>query len=175
MFALREQASPIAKDVVEIRINSHLARENKLTTQHTWATKATWVATFRDDYQRVGTGSYLTLVSSSTRKPHRVVCGWPEHYPFYHLWSEVRYHPTQLPSSYYVSGGISARMRQYTTLSLLQGAQPMQSLINTGGSYHLWSLEYHVAHSHSFPSSILHFPLVAPLGLVENNKNPSPT
>jgi hypothetical protein len=31
MFALREQASTIAEDIVEIRINSHIARENNLT------------------------------------------------------------------------------------------------------------------------------------------------
>jgi hypothetical protein len=148
---------------------------NNLTTRHTWAMKATRVATFHDDYQRVRTKSYLTPVPSSRWKPHRVVRGWPEHYLFYHPWSEVRYHPTQRPSSYYVSGGISARMRQYTTQSLLQGAQQTWSLIDTGGGYHLQSSEYHVAHSHSFPSSILHFPLLASLGLVEDNQNPSLT
>jgi hypothetical protein len=31
--------------------------------------------------------------------------------------------------------------------------------------YYLQSSEYHAAHSHSFPSSILHFSLVAPPGL----------
>jgi hypothetical protein len=39
-FELIEQASPISEGVTEIRINSHLARENNLTTQHTRATKA---------------------------------------------------------------------------------------------------------------------------------------
>jgi hypothetical protein len=60
---------------MEIPINNHLARENNLTTWHMWAMKATRVATFRDDYQRVRAGSYLTLVPSSTRKAHQVVRG----------------------------------------------------------------------------------------------------
>jgi hypothetical protein len=30
-----EQASPVSEGVTEISINSHLARENNLTTQHT--------------------------------------------------------------------------------------------------------------------------------------------
>jgi hypothetical protein len=34
MFELREQASPISEVVMEIRINSHLVRENNLTTRH---------------------------------------------------------------------------------------------------------------------------------------------
>jgi hypothetical protein len=41
---------------MEIRINSHLARENNLTTRHTCAMEATQVATFPNDYQRVGPG-----------------------------------------------------------------------------------------------------------------------
>jgi hypothetical protein len=56
MFGCREQASPISEGVTEIRINSHLARENNLTTRLPRATKATQVVTFCDDYQRVGLG-----------------------------------------------------------------------------------------------------------------------
>ncbi len=40
-----------------------------------------------------------------------------------------------------------------------------QSLINTGGGYHLGALNFRSDHSSSFPSSILHFPLIAPPGL----------
>jgi hypothetical protein len=39
-------------------------------------------------------GSYLTLVSSSTRMPRWTHRGWPEHYPIVHLWIKVRYRPT---------------------------------------------------------------------------------
>jgi hypothetical protein len=45
------------------------------------------------------------------------------------------------------------------------GAQLTWSLIDTGGGYHLRSSDYETYHSHSFPSGILHFPLVAPPGL----------
>jgi hypothetical protein len=44
---LKEQVSPISESVTEIQINSHLARENNLTTR---------VVTFRNDYQRVELG-----------------------------------------------------------------------------------------------------------------------
>jgi hypothetical protein len=40
--------------------------------------------------------------------------------------------------------------------------QPTRALINTGGSYHLGALNIRSDHS---PSSILHFPLIAPLDL----------
>jgi hypothetical protein len=40
--------------------------------------------------------------------------------------------------------------------------QPTQALINIGGGYHLEPLNTRSDHSPSFPSSILHFPLIAP-------------
>jgi hypothetical protein len=58
---------------------------------------------------------------------------------------------------------------------LLQGAQPTWSLIDTGEGYHRQSSEYHAAHYNSFPSSILHFPLVAQPGIEQTHKNPSIT
>jgi hypothetical protein len=60
-----EQASPISEGVTDIWIDITL-QGNNLTTWHTWATQAPRVATIRNDYQRVETGSYLALVSSST-------------------------------------------------------------------------------------------------------------
>jgi hypothetical protein len=43
--------------------------------------------------------------------------------------------------------------------------QPMRALIDTGGGYHFEVLNIRSDHSASFPSSILHFPLIAPPGL----------
>jgi hypothetical protein len=43
--------------------------------------------------------------------------------------------------------------------------QPMRALIDTGRGYHIEVPNIRSDHSHSFPSSILHFPLIAPLGL----------
>jgi hypothetical protein len=41
MFEHSEQASPISEGFTEIRINSHLARENNLTTRHMCTMEAT--------------------------------------------------------------------------------------------------------------------------------------
>jgi hypothetical protein len=49
MFERSEQASPLSEGVMEIQINSHLSKENNLTTRHSWATEDTLVATFRYD------------------------------------------------------------------------------------------------------------------------------
>jgi hypothetical protein len=48
---------------------------------------------------------------------------------------------------------------------LFNRAQPMQALIDTSGGYHLEALNIRSNHSPSFPSSILHFPLIAAPGL----------
>jgi hypothetical protein len=48
---------------------------------------------------------------------------------------------------------------------LFNRAQPMWALIDTGGGYHLEALNFRSDHSPSLPSSILHFPLIAPPGL----------
>jgi hypothetical protein len=44
-------------------------------------------------------------------------------------------------------------------------AQPMRALIDTGRAITLELQIYDPDHSSSFPSSILHFPLIAPTGL----------
>jgi hypothetical protein len=48
---------------------------------------------------------------------------------------------------------------------LFNRAQPMQASIDTGRGYHLEALNIRSDHSHSFPSSILYFPLIAPPSL----------
>jgi hypothetical protein len=44
--------------------------------------------------------------------------------------------------------------------------QPTWALTNTGGGYHHEALNIRSDHSPSFPSSILHFPLIDPPGLI---------
>jgi hypothetical protein len=119
-----------------------LQEKNNLTTRHTWATKATQVSTFHDDYQRVETGPYLALVPSSTWKPRWVVRGWPEHCPFNHPWSEVRYHPTRRPlkATKFARTHIT-HMRLYIIDACCRG-QLTWSLIDTGKGYHIWKFEY---------------------------------
>jgi hypothetical protein len=48
-------------------------------------------------------------------------------------------------------------------------AQPTCALTDTGRGYHLGALNFRSDHSSSFPSSILHFPLIAPPGLILNH------
>jgi hypothetical protein len=45
----------------------------------------------------------------------------------------------------------------------------MRALTDTGGGYHLEAPNIRSDHSPSFPSNILHFPLIAPLGLILNH------
>jgi hypothetical protein len=57
-----------------------------------------------------------------------------------------------------------SRMRQYTTQTCSLGSDD-RSLINSGGGYHLGASNIISDHSPSFPSSILHFSLIASPGL----------
>jgi hypothetical protein len=107
-------------------------------------------------------GFYLALVPSSTRMPRWTHRGWSEHYPIIHPWSEVRYHPTRrhvkllslvIPYFSYVSVHFKC---------LFIRIQPMRVLTDTGGDYHLEASNFRSARSPSSPSSIFHFPLIAP-------------
>jgi hypothetical protein len=60
-------------------------------------------------------------------------------------------------------------MRQYIIKCLFIRTQPMRVLIDIGGRYNLRSSELTTAPSLTFPSCILHFPLVAPPDLILNH------
>jgi hypothetical protein len=47
--------------------------------------------------------------------------------------------------------------------------QPTRALTDTGGSYHLGAPNFGSDHASSFPSGILPFALIAPLGLILNH------
>jgi hypothetical protein len=123
---------------------------------HGWQQFMTW--------PKSRAGSYLTLASSSTRMPQRTHRGWPEHYPIVHPWSEVRYCPTYQHTKYSVWGFNMSHMRQYTTQTCSLWPND-QSLIDSGGGYHLGAPNIRSDQSPSLPSSILCFPLIAPPGL----------
>jgi hypothetical protein len=110
-------------------------------------------------------GSYLTLVPSSTCMPRQTQCGWPEHYPIIHPWSEVRCRPTTRHTKLLNLGIPYVLYAPVHFKCLFNRAQPMRALIDTGEGYHLETLNIRSDHSPSFPSSILHFPLIAPPGL----------
>jgi hypothetical protein len=64
-----------------------------------------------------------------------------------------------------------SRMRQYIINAYCNMVQPTRSLIDTGGSYHLQSFKYENRSLSTFPSGILHFPLVASSGLTYSYKS----
>jgi hypothetical protein len=110
-------------------------------------------------------------VLSSTRMPRWTHRGWLKHYLIVHSWSEVWYHPThrhtkllslEIPYVPYVSVHFKC---------LFIRTQPTQSWMDIGGGYdlgvpNLWSRPLS-----TFPSTILHFPLIA--HLVSNYANHS--
>jgi hypothetical protein len=115
------KTSPMSKGVMEIRINSQPCKGINLTTRHTqaqghheWQQFITWSTS------RVG--SYLTLVPFSTCMPRRTHCGWPEHYPIIHPWSEIRYHLTHWHTMLLSLGFHMSRMRQYIQVLVQQGS-----------------------------------------------------
>jgi hypothetical protein len=63
-----------------------------------------------------------------------------------------------------------ARMCQYIINTSCRGQTDV--VLNRHVGYHLRSSKYHAAHSHSFPSDILHFPLVATSGLTLSQQEP---
>jgi hypothetical protein len=109
-------------------------------------------------------GSYLALVPSSTRMPRRTHCGWPDTIP-YNIHKEVGYHPTRRHAKLLslVIPYVSYASVHFKCLFIR--TQPTRALIDTGGDYHLGALNIRLDHSSSFPSSILHFHLIAPPGL----------
>jgi hypothetical protein len=158
MFEHSEQASPVSEGVAETRINITLQDIN-LATRHTWATKAIQVATFRDDYQRVELGPpypsvifhVKTLMGSSWVARTLSQC---------HPWSTVGCRPTQRPSTLLsLWDPINLICTITQLIACCNRAQPMRSLIDTGGGYHLRSSEYENRLLSTFPSGILHFSL----------------
>jgi hypothetical protein len=103
-------------------------------------------------------GSYLTIVPSSTRMPQWTHRGWPDTIP-YDIHKEVGYHPTQCHMMLVsLWDPMKSRMRQYTTQSVFIQIQLTRALIDSGGGYMLELWIYDPDHFLSFPSSILHNP-----------------
>jgi hypothetical protein len=111
--------SSISEDVAEIRINSQPYKGNNLTIRHTSTTKANewplFAMTIKESVRILPHCSAIFHVKASW-----AVRGWPDTIPSEQPYNEVSYHPAQRPLSYLASGGISARMRQYTTQMLVR-------------------------------------------------------
>jgi hypothetical protein len=154
--------SPMSEGVVEIRINNQPCKGINLTIQHMqaqrhheWQPFTTW--------SKSRAGSYLTLVPSSTRMPRQTHRGWPDTIP-YNIHKEVGYRLTRRHAKLLSLGIPYVPYAPVHFKCLFNRAQPTRALIDTGGSYHLGAPNIRSDHSSSFPSSILHFSLIAPLG-----------
>jgi hypothetical protein len=89
-----------------------------------------------------------------------------------HPWSTVGCRPTQrLSTLLSLRAPINTICANTQLNACCNRAQPTRSLINTGGAYHLRSFEYENRPFSTFPSDILHFPLVAPPGLTWSYKS----
>jgi hypothetical protein len=113
-------------------------------------------------------GSYLTLVPSSTRMPQRTHRGWPDTIP-YNIHKEVGYRPTRQHTKLLSLGIPYVPYVSVHFKCLFIRTQPMRAINDTSRGYHLGALNLRSGHSSSFPSSILHFPLIAPSGLILNH------
>jgi hypothetical protein len=158
MFEHSEQASSVSEGI-------------NLATWHTWATKVTWVATFRDDYQRVPSGPLYPSVVFHMKTLMGSLCV-ARTLSHCHPWSTVGCCPTQrLSTLLSLWDNINPVCANTQLNAYCNRAQPTWSLIDTGGGYHLRSSEDENRPLSTFTSGILHFPLVASLGLIYSYKS----
>jgi hypothetical protein len=153
--------SLISESVVEIRINSQPWKGINMATWHTQARRAPRVATFHD----------------VTKKPGRVL---PRPNAIFHAYASVDIPWVARTLSHYTSvkwGKVSSNSSTHkatqfgdsichvcvsTFMCLFIRTQPTRAIRDTGGGYLLEAPNIRLDHSPSFPSSILHFPLIAP-------------
>jgi hypothetical protein len=109
-------------------------------------------------------GSYLALVSSSMHMPRWTHRGWPDTIS-YNIHKEVGYRPTRQHAKLLSLGIPYVLYASVHFKCLFILTQPTRALNDIGGGYHLGALNIRSDHSSSFPSSILHFLLIAPPGL----------
>jgi hypothetical protein len=100
--------------------------------------------------------------------PRRTHRGWPDTIP-YNIHKEVGYRPTWRHAKLLSLGIPYIPYAAIHFKCLFNRAQPTRALIDTGGGYHLGAPNIRSDHSSSFQSSILHFPLIAPSGLILNH------
>jgi hypothetical protein len=160
--------SPISEGVAEIQINSQPCKGTNLTTRQTWAKRAPWVATVHDVIKE--SGQVLPHPSAVFHMYASVDTPWV---------ARTLSHCAPVKRGKVSSDSLTHEATQYgdsicpicvsTFKWLFIQTQPTRALIDTGGGYHLGAPNFISDHSSSFPSSILHFPLIAPLGLILNH------
>jgi hypothetical protein len=113
---------------------------------------------------KIQAGSYLTLVPSSTCMPRRTHRGWPDTI-LYNIHKEVAYHPTRRHAKLLNLGIPYVLYVLVHFKCLFIQTQPTRALNDIGGGYHIGDPNIRSDHSSPFPSSILHFSLIALPGL----------
>jgi hypothetical protein len=132
-----------------------------MTTWHTWARRAPRVARVHDDYQIGEPGPpypsvvFHTYASADTSWAARTL----SHYT---SGSRVGCHPTQWPSKLLSLWDSINPVCTSTYSNLVHSDPPDVGLNQHKRGLPLWSSKLITYHSSSFPSSILHFPLIAP-------------
>jgi hypothetical protein len=136
-----------------------------LTTRHTRARRAPRVATVHEDHQRVEPGppypSVVFHVYASVDTPW--VARTLSHY------TPVKYGGVSSNSAIVeATQFVRPQEISYESVhnqSLFIRTQPTWALIDTGGGYHRGSPDFRSRPLSTFPSSILHFPLITPVNL----------
>jgi hypothetical protein len=167
MFGISEQASPISEGAMEIQINSQPIKGINLTTRHKRARRASWVATVHDVIKEM-IRAHLTLVHVFHVIPRWASMGGPHPpHPSALSWcTPIRYGSiTSISVTHDATKFAGPQKIPYAPVhnqSLFIRTQPTWALINIGGGYHLGGLNLWFRPLSTFPSSILHFPLIAP-------------
>jgi hypothetical protein len=152
--------SLISESATEIRINSQPCKGINLTTWHTQAWRAPRVATIHDVTKKLGRvlprPSAVFHMYASADIP--CVARTLSHYTSMKLgkvsFNSSTHHATQF-------GDSICPVCVSTFKCLFIQTQPTRALSDTGGGYHLEAPNIILDHSPSFPSNILHFPLIA--------------
>jgi hypothetical protein len=156
--------SLIFESVTEIQINNQPCKGLNLTTRHTQAQRAPRVATIHDVIKK--SGRVLPHPSAVFHAYASVDIPWVartlSHYTFV-KWGKVSSNSSKHEATQF--GNFICPVCVSTFKCLFIRTQPTRAIINTGGGYHLEALNIRSEHSPSFPSNILHFPLIVPSGL----------
>jgi hypothetical protein len=162
------QVLPISEGTTEIRINSQPCKGINLTTRHTQAWRAPRVA----------------IIHDVTKKSGRVL---PHRSVVFHTYASMDKPWVARTLSHYTSvkrGKVSSNSLTHEATQFVGPHKISYALVHNSNlligvrrsvlnrhrrGYHLGAPNFRSDHSSFFPSSILHFPLIAPPGLILNH------
>jgi hypothetical protein len=150
-----------SKSVMEIRINNQPCKGINLTTWHTQARRAPRVATIHGVTKK--SGRVLPCPCSIFYAYASADIPWVawtlSHYTSM-MWGKVSFNSSKHEGTQF--GDSICHVCVSTFKCMFIRTQPTRALIDTGEGYHFEASNIRLDHSPSFPSSILHFPLIAP-------------